>query len=153
MRITFYVTSDFSIIILDNYFIHNNHLLNFTEYSSGYILFLELHSAVFFIFFIELYLFGYLIHFSTFFHYISDWSSGYYHSSSFTHCLNIDSSLRANLFVIIPSFLCFLILSLRQSKLLFIASTVTCTVDCQVYILNTISFQSCPSNYLLVTSA
>lgn len=37
MKIAFDVISNFSIIILVNYLIHNNHLLNSNEYSLGYI--------------------------------------------------------------------------------------------------------------------
>lgn len=76
MKIACYVTSDFPIIKLVNYLIHNNHLLNSNEHSEA--LFLEVDNAVSFISFLTgIYLLGHLTHLSTFFHYISDWSSGY----------------------------------------------------------------------------
>lgn len=142
MKIAFYITSNFSIIILVNYFIQN-HLLDSFEYSLGYILLLELDKAVFFIFFlIEFYFFSFLTLLSTFFHY----TSADLQATVTAYLLPI-----ACLSLILPS-LVLLILLIRQYKLFHGLNCDLYAVDCQANALASTSFQNCIPNYLLVTS-
>lgn len=143
MKIT-HVTSDFSVIILVNYFIYNNHLLNSNEYSLGYILFLELDNAAFFIFFLtEFCLFGLS---DPFFHILSlhlwltfkllEWLISY---SLLKYVLVFPWELIC-LSLFIPSFL-FLYFSLGNPNH-FGLNCDLYTMGCQVYILAIISFRT-----------